>query len=382
MRLYRPPCILLLAGLLTIATAMSGEQLRKREQAILRMRGASLAAVTGFAAIEAGAVWVGGTIFGILVAIGFCVFALKVSPWQFSTIAIQVPALAVGLLLAFAAVLFPAWHQARNQSVANARQSMASSGRPIWQRIHLDIILLVLAILAFWRTAQTGYQLVLATEGVAAISVDYWSFLAPLLLWLGLGFLTVRAVTALVVDGRGFIGWLVKPFAGTLAHSIAASLSRQHRRLAIGVGLTALAFAFAASTAIFNTTYQAQALVDAQLTNGADVAIRGDAASPASKALPKITSLPGVAAIEPMQHRFAYVGTDLQDLYGIDTAHIGEATPMSDAFTVAPVMSVASLGRSLFTTYAFPFEVTSVLILVAMLGAVLMARREEPRGRR
>ena len=57
-------------------------------------------------------------------------------------------------------------------------------------------------------------------------------------------------------------------------------------------------------------------------------------------------------------------------------------TPMSDAFRVAPVMSVASLGRSLFTTYAFPFEVTSVLILVAMLGAVLMARREEPRGRR
>jgi NADH-quinone oxidoreductase subunit J len=37
---------------------------------------------------------------------------------------------------------------------------------------------------------------------------------------------------------------------------------------------------------------------------------------------------------------------------------------------------VAALGRSLFTDYAFPFEVTSVLILVAMLGAVLIARRE------
>ena len=33
-----------------------------------------------------------------------------------------------------------------------------------------------------------------------------------------------------------------------------------------------------------------------------------------------------------MQHRFAYVGNDLQDLYGIDPSRIGRATTMSDAF--------------------------------------------------
>jgi NADH-quinone oxidoreductase subunit J len=37
--------------------------------------------------------------------------------------------------------------------------------------------------------------------------------------------------------------------------------------------------------------------------------------------------------------------------------------------------SVAAIGRSLFTDYAFAFEVTSVLILVAMVGAVVLARR-------
>jgi NADH-quinone oxidoreductase subunit J len=52
------------------------------------------------------------------------------------------------------------------------------------------------------------------------------------------------------------------------------------------------------------------------------------------------------------------------------------------AFPVAAVTSVAALGRRLFTDYAFPFEVTSVLILVAMLGAILMARREDVPGRR
>jgi NADH-quinone oxidoreductase subunit J len=40
------------------------------------------------------------------------------------------------------------------------------------------------------------------------------------------------------------------------------------------------------------------------------------------------------------------------------------------------VSSVREIGRSLFTTYAFPFEVTSILILVAMVGAVVLARRE------
>jgi NADH-quinone oxidoreductase subunit J len=40
------------------------------------------------------------------------------------------------------------------------------------------------------------------------------------------------------------------------------------------------------------------------------------------------------------------------------------------------VSSVAAIGRSIFTDYAFPFEVTSILILAAMVGAVVLARRE------
>jgi NADH-quinone oxidoreductase subunit J len=41
-----------------------------------------------------------------------------------------------------------------------------------------------------------------------------------------------------------------------------------------------------------------------------------------------------------------------------------------------PVSSVANIGRVLFTEHAFAFEVTSVLILVAMVGAVVLARKE------
>jgi NADH-quinone oxidoreductase subunit J len=50
----------------------------------------------------------------------------------------------------------------------------------------------------------------------------------------------------------------------------------------------------------------------------------------------------------------------------------------SGAFAGGAVSSVNAIGRLLFTEYAFAFEVTSVLILVAMVGAVVLARRESP----
>ena len=41
------------------------------------------------------------------------------------------------------------------------------------------------------------------------------------------------------------------------------------------------------------------------------------------------------------------------------------------------VSSVAELGRVLFTDYMFAFEVTSILIIVSMVGAVILAKKRE-----
>ena len=38
--------------------------------------------------------------------------------------------------------------------------------------------------------------------------------------------------------------------------------------------------------------------------------------------------------------------------------------------------STQSVGMSLFVTYLLPFEITSVLILIAILGAIVLARKE------
>ena len=58
-------------------------------------------------------------------------------------------------------------------------------------------------------------------------------------------------------------------------------------------------------------------------------------------------------------------------LRGNDLAQpIGSRTPGE------AISSVRELGRVLFTDYVFAFEATSILILVAMVGAVMLARRE------
>ena len=57
-------------------------------------------------------------------------------------------------------------------------------------------------------------------------------------------------------------------------------------------------------------------------------------------------------------------------------AKFGVFTFSNDPAAVSQISSVAKIGQQLFTTHAFAFEVTSILILVSMVGAVVIARRE------
>ncbi|MDJ0386158.1 ABC transporter permease [Streptomyces sp. G-G2] len=204
---------------------------------------------------------------------------------------------------------------------------------PLWRRTGLDFILLAVSLLVFRASSGNNYALVLAPEGVASISVSYWAFLGPALLWLGSALLLWRLATLALAHGRRPLARLVRPLTGTLAAATAASMSRQHRTMARSVVLLALAVSFAVSTATFNATYRQQAEVDAQLTNGADVTVTE---SPGVNAAPDagriLAAVPGVRHVEPLQHRFAYVGADLQDLYGVRPSTIASATALRDTY--------------------------------------------------
>jgi NADH-quinone oxidoreductase subunit J len=52
------------------------------------------------------------------------------------------------------------------------------------------------------------------------------------------------------------------------------------------------------------------------------------------------------------------------------------SAPVAGRGDAAALSSVRELGRVLFERHTFAFEATSILILVAMVGAVVLARRE------
>ena len=46
------------------------------------------------------------------------------------------------------------------------------------------------------------------------------------------------------------------------------------------------------------------------------------------------------------------------------------------SFETPPVQSTVGIGRLLLTKYVLPFEIVSVVLLTALIGAVIIARRE------
>jgi NADH-quinone oxidoreductase subunit J len=65
------------------------------------------------------------------------------------------------------------------------------------------------------------------------------------------------------------------------------------------------------------------------------------------------------------------LGLALMRMTELDVPVAGQTGP-------AAVSSVRELGRVLFERHGFAFEATSILILVAMVGAVVLARKEGP----
>jgi putative ABC transport system permease protein len=242
------------AVLLTIAVAGSGAAHRRRSQSLLRLRGAATGFLLKMAAAEALAVGTGGSLVGIVVGMAVSKLLLSSGSRTWHEIPWFAGAAGVGILLSLAAVLAPAWWDVRVLHIASARTALANERPPLWARGYLDAVLLGIAAIVFWRTAASGYQIVLAPEGVAAVSVDYWAFLAPLLFWLGMALVALRLTRLALRRAQPSLTAVLQPVSGSLAGLIVSALARQPRRIAAGVGLCALALAFAISIAIFNAT--------------------------------------------------------------------------------------------------------------------------------
>jgi putative ABC transport system permease protein len=319
------------AVLLTMLIVLSGAERRRHEIALLQMRGATAAQCIAFAGVEAVMVGLAGAAAGLVIA-GIAATPLLGIPPEPASAGWFAAAALCGIAAAILIFLIPTISAVRRLAIQNFAAIGTHAAVPAWKRLWLDLALLAIALVVFWQSSVTGYQVVTAPEGVATAVVDYKAYLTPGLLWIGLALLLLRLWTAFMARGSTILRLALVPVARRFSGTVAVAMSRDRNRMTGGVVLVALAFSFAVSTAVFNSTYEQQARVDATLTNGSDVTVTGSALNPASFQLATIASVANAARAEPMQHRFAYVGTDLQDLYGIDPMTIDQTTKMSNAY--------------------------------------------------
>jgi putative ABC transport system permease protein len=155
-------------------------------------------------------------------------------------------------------------------------------------------------------------------------------FFAPALLWLGAALLLVRL-------RGGFIAWLAGRAGGGRASSwrgfLLASASRRGGAINRGLLVAGLLLAFGVNLGLFTATYDQQARVDAQLTLGADVVATAPPGMIRRHALERrVAQLPGVAGTTALDHSYAYVGPDLQDIFGIDAHTLAQGTSVRDSY--------------------------------------------------
>ena len=215
-------------------------------------------------------------------------------------------------------------------SVSENRRSARRERVPLWQRLYLDVLCLVISGLVYWLTVRTGFSAVVNPDSNPTLSLSVYMFLAPALLWLGSALLLVR------LRGNA-LGWIAARAAGTRATSwrgfLLASAGRRGAAINRGLLVVGLLLAFGVNLGIFTATYDQQARVDAQLTLGADVVVTAPAGAVAKGNLVStISRTPGVAGATPVDHSYAYVGPDLQDIFGIDPATFDQGSALRDSY--------------------------------------------------
>src|SRR5205085_11309200 len=169
--------------------------------------------------------------------------------------------------------------------------------------------------LVYWLTARTGFSAVVNPDSNPTLSLSVYMFLAPALLWIGATLLLVRL-------RAGVLAWAARRATAGRANSrfgfLVASAGRRSHAINRGLLPVGLLLAFGVNLGVFAATYDQQARVDAQLTLGADVVASAPPGAVSSKHLVgKVAATPGVAAASAVDHSYAYVGPDLQDIFGV-----------------------------------------------------------------
>src|SRR5204863_9741792 len=77
-------------------------------------------------------------------------------------------------------------------TVSEGRRSAQREGKPLWQRLYLDLLALTVSGLVYYLTARTGFSAVVNPDSNPTLSLSVYVFLALALLCIASALLLVR----------------------------------------------------------------------------------------------------------------------------------------------------------------------------------------------
>lgn len=314
----------------------------RREHANLRVRGAHRGHLRRIALYKATALAAAGALFGI--ALG-CVAVVAVLGWGAVSAAAPgdlarsaLVAATAGAAITALALYLPA-RGALGREVGQERRQLHVARAPAWRRLHLDLVLLGLAVVAGAIALRTGAFDPPAGSVYSGIAVSIPSrlFAAPLLLWVGGVLLCARVVLAVAarLPGRS-----ATTFGAVVPGILRRSVRRRPWTLATGIVGLGLVTAFGVAVLTFSASYDAAKAADARFFVGSDLRIAPSvrSAHPARADDAGRFAVGGIGAVTPVVfdlENAVLIGPYDQgraNLAAVDPAGYARVAPLPDTF--------------------------------------------------
>src|SRR5256714_3231690 len=307
----------LVAAALGLAAQSALAEAQRREDGLMRLRGATEGQLAGLAAMDAAVAGVIGVILGLIVAFAAVSAGNGQAAWSnraAGTIAVAILA-AAGLGAATTGIrLYRLMRASRRSEIVAERRVLERGWRPLWLRAYLDFVAVAIGIgiLAInWASGGLKPSLIEAAQQ-STLALSFYVLLAPIALWIGLTLLAVRLLLA--ASRRWTRPDRDRPLPSWRG-AILRWLGRRPARTGVALVLGILAVAFATEVLAFVGTYATAQHADSQPAFGSDLRITpGD---PLNK-LPPLG--PHVASVSPIRELPARAETDRKTIATIDLA--------------------------------------------------------------
>jgi putative ABC transport system permease protein len=302
----------LVAGALGLTAAAALAEAHRREDALLRLRGATDRQLVRLAADQGLLAGTAGIVLGLLAAGAGVSVVVGHAVWR------DIPAgrLAQTVLLSvvmgaiiIGARLVPMLRSGRRSSIAVARRHLEERHTPLWLRSRADVTLMLVGAAILGGNLLIGGLKPTPVEGQTA-ALSFYVLLAPLALWIGTTLLIVRGLLALLA--RRSRPERAAPLT-TWRATLLRWLGRRPARTFGAVVLGALAVAFGTEVATFVATYGHAERADARAAFGADLRLTPTGAQ---AHLPPLG--PGIVATAPIRTIPGRAGSDRKNIMAIE----------------------------------------------------------------